>query len=463
MKKLLLLNPPGSKIYIRDYYCSKVSKTNYVYHPVDLLILSGRLYEKYELKVIDAIAKRISFDECFKNILDFAPDVIVFQSGSVSCEEDFPFLSKIKNALKNVQLIGSGDVFNENGAQLMREQTWLDAILLDFTTDDLLKYLESIIPANMIYRQDNKIIESQITREKWASFDIPIPRHELFQNKNYRYPFVRKYPFATVLTDYGCAWRCNFCIMSQIGFKIRSTKNVLEELRYLKTLKIKEIYFDDQTFGANKKRTDELLGSMINEQFNFGWVCFSRADVVNSANLELWTRAGCHTIMFGVESGVQEILDAQKKDMTKEQLRQAFALCKKYEIRTLGTFILGLPNDTYDTCIQTIKFAKELDCDYAAFNTLVPRMGTNVRKETIEKGFVDKNMREMDQSGTFVVMKNNSLSAEQISELHKKAIKEFYFKPKYVLRRILGIRTFDDLKNHITDAVSLFKKLLTTP
>ncbi len=462
MKKLLLLNPPGSKIYIRDYYCSKVSKTNYIYHPVDLLILSGRLYGRYTLEVIDGIAEKISFDDCFKKIIDLFPDIIIFQSGAVSCEEDFAFLSRIKKELKNALFIGSGDIFNENGAQLMSEQVWLDAILLDFTTDDVLKYLNGKTPNNMIYRNKNEICQSKIVREKWTGFDLPLPRHELFQKGNYRYPFVRKYPFATVLTDYGCAWRCNFCIMSQIGFKTRTADSVIEELTHLKQMGIKEIYFDDQTFGANKKRTEEILNRMISGQFNFGWVCFSRADVINSANIELWKKAGCHTIMFGVESGVQEILNAQKKDLTKEQIKSAFLFCKKNKIRTLGTFILGLPNDTYNTCLETIKFAKELDCDYAAFNTLVPRMGTNVRKETINQGFIDENIHEMDQSGTFVVMGNNSLTAEQISELHKKAIKEFYFRPQYILSRILDIKTLDDLKSHITDAVSLLKNFLTT-
>lgn len=35
MKKILLLNPPRTKNYIRDYYCSKTSKSGYSYTPVD--------------------------------------------------------------------------------------------------------------------------------------------------------------------------------------------------------------------------------------------------------------------------------------------------------------------------------------------------------------------------------------------------------------------------------------------
>jgi len=55
-KKLLLLNPPGSRMFFRDYYCAKVSKARYYYHPVDLVYLSGSLSEHFQVSVIDAIA-----------------------------------------------------------------------------------------------------------------------------------------------------------------------------------------------------------------------------------------------------------------------------------------------------------------------------------------------------------------------------------------------------------------------
>ena len=53
--RILLLSPPGAQIYIRDYYCSKFSKSNYLFHPVDLLMLSGRLAEHHEVHVLDAM------------------------------------------------------------------------------------------------------------------------------------------------------------------------------------------------------------------------------------------------------------------------------------------------------------------------------------------------------------------------------------------------------------------------
>ena len=49
LKNLFLAKPAGlldnqsslKKLYLRDSYCSKVSKTGYIYHPVDLMVQWG--------------------------------------------------------------------------------------------------------------------------------------------------------------------------------------------------------------------------------------------------------------------------------------------------------------------------------------------------------------------------------------------------------------------------------------
>ena len=40
---VLLLAPPARRLVIRDSFCSKVSQADYLNHPIDLLLQSGRL------------------------------------------------------------------------------------------------------------------------------------------------------------------------------------------------------------------------------------------------------------------------------------------------------------------------------------------------------------------------------------------------------------------------------------
>ena len=453
--RVLLLNPPGTKIYIRDYYCSKVSKTNYIYEPPDLLILSGILSEKHRVAVIDAIAEKLSEEQCIARILQFRPDAIVFLSGAVSFQEDFPFMEKVKQ-LTNAKLIGSADIFMENGEKIIEKYRFIDAVLLDFTTPDILAYLEGKNAQNIIYRAGSRIIKTKTERIKLANFTIPIPKHELFPLNKYRFPFAYG-KFATVLTDYGCPFRCRFCIMSNLGFKFRSVENVIAELKHIKSLGINEIYFDDQTFGVNRIRAKELCNAMLANDLQMKWSCFSRVDLMDEEVLLEMKNAGCHTIMFGVESSNEEILRKYEKGFTIAQVEKTFALCRKLGIRTLATFMLGFPEESEESVINTIEFSKRLNPDYAAFNVPVPRAATQLRKEEVSAGLIPDVLLPLDQTGSFVEISTKQIPAERLASLRKRAVKEFYLRPGYIAGRILSIRSFAELKNNISDALALLQ------
>ena len=71
-------------------------------------------------------------------------DAIVFLTGTVSWWKDFQLLAEIKKQKKNTVFIGSGDRLLFKGPDVMKEYEFLDAILLDFTTSDVLNYLRKL-------------------------------------------------------------------------------------------------------------------------------------------------------------------------------------------------------------------------------------------------------------------------------------------------------------------------------
>lgn len=458
-KKILLLNPPGKKLYIRDYYCSKVSKSSYLFHPVDLLMLSGRLAEKYDIEVIDAIADRLDVEKCLEMIEDISPDAVVSLIGAVSFEEDTSFLKKLADGSHKV--IVTGDVSLENTVPWLKRYPFIDAVLLDFSSDEIVSYIEGEFGEfnTLAYRDGEDIIGIKTVRAKNEEFNLPIPRHELFSSKNYRFPFVRHKEFATLLTDYGCPFKCSFCVMSTLGYRYRNVENVIEELKYLKKLGKKELFVIDQTFAINKKRTHLMCERMIEENLGFGWVCYSRVDLINDELLRLMKSAGCHTIMFGVESASEEILKKYQKGYTKPQIKEAFELCQKYKVRTVATFILGLPDETMETANETVDFIKNINCDYVSFNVAVPRMNTSLRGEAIREGLIDEDFEVMDQTGSSIAMPTKHLTREEVYNLKKKAVKAFYLRPSYILGRLRKVRSFYELKEQVLEGLSMLRGL----
>jgi len=450
-EKVLLLNPPGKLPYIRDYYCSKVSKGSYIYPPTDLVVLSGIIAEKYDVAVLDAMVRGMDAGLCMTEIGNISPKAIVALAGAVSYHEDAPFLENIKRRY-DIPIIVTGDLFLEDGEIILKNYPFLDAILMDFTNADVIAYLDDKEDEikNMIYRKDGEIKIKTSPRTAEKEYTIPIPRHELFTN-NYNYPFVRRRPFATVLTDYGCPYKCSFCVIASLGYKFRSVENVMSELRYLKNLRCREIYFNDQTFGVNRARAKELCKRMVEEKIDFGWVCWSRVDVINEELLKLMKGAGCHTILFGVETASEKSLKSMGKGYTLRQVEETFRLCREYGVRTLATYILGLPGEDREDIVKTVEFAVRLDSDFVSFNTLIPRAGTQIRQYAINSGWIAEGNIRMDQSGTYAVMGNEALTGDDIIELKSYAVRRFYGRPSYIAKRLLGVRSLYEFKRLVMD------------
>ena len=459
-RKLLLLNPPGDKKYFRDYFCTNVSKARYYFHPLDLVYASGWLDPYFELFLIDAIADSLSDKECIKKIKEICPEVIVFLLSAPSFEIDLRFLSKLNKMLPNAKMIGSGDIYREVRERAFKIQPYLDAIFLDFSTPDLISYLikkDKKPINNLLYKEGKTIIEGPEIHG-YGAFRMPVPRWDLFHLDNYSFPFALKTKLATILTDFGCPFKCSFCPMSGVGFKLREIENVIEELKLLKKLGVNELFFKDQTFGANKKRTKRLLERIKEEKLDFSWTCYSRVDVIDEPLLRIMKPAGCHTVIFGIESMNEGILEKYSKNTTEEEIINALNLSKKAGIRTAATFIIGLPGETKESTERTISFAKKLPIDFASFNIATPRFGTRFRKNAVQEGIIDAQNLELDSSESQPKWKNQTMSNEDICKLQRKAYREFYLRPAYLIKRLLHIKTFFELKQSILEAKDLLFK-----
>ena len=167
-------------------------------------------------------------------------------------------------------------------------------------------------------------------------------------------------------------------------------------------------------------------------------------------------KAGCWIVGFGIESGNQEMLDKMKKRAKIEDAEKAIALCKKYGVKTYGLFLIGLPWDTRETVLQTIRFAKKLNPSFLDFNIAYPLPGTEYYRIAKEmKLFDDSDLPKGDYAKPIV--RTLTLSTEELIGFRKMALLSFYLRPSYVFNTLKGIRSPRVLSNYIKSGLRLVR------
>ncbi|MCX8093951.1 MAG: B12-binding domain-containing radical SAM protein [Candidatus Goldbacteria bacterium] len=303
---------------------------------------------------------------------------------------------------------------------------------------------------NLSYRENNKYVHNPSGPLIDNLDTLPMPAYYKLPIKKY-IPTLGSYkrlPAISMIATRGCPGKCTFCFGSFLGEKIRmhSPDYLIEEIKFLqKNHGIKEILFYDDTFTTFRHKVKEFCNKIIEQKIDISWVCFSRVDTIDEETLKLMKKAGCHQIMYGIESGSEEILKNINKKVNKEKAKIAVQLTKKVGIECRTTYMLGNPGETEETIMQTVKFAIELDPDIALFNITTPFPGTAMFKWAKENGYlISEDWSKYDLSN--MVMELPTISREKIQKYYKKVFKMFYLRPNYLLKRLFKIRSLNDLK-----------------
>jgi radical SAM superfamily enzyme YgiQ (UPF0313 family) len=120
--------------------------------------------------------------------------------------------------------------------------------------------------------------------------------------------------------------------------------------------------------------------------------------------------------------------------------------------QTWGFFILGLPGDNDQTIKETIKFAKELDVDFAKFLTLTPYPNSHVFHQLEEENLIDN--KDYDNYGVYTAPVHHlkDLSAEDIVKWQKRAYRQFYLRPRKILQHLARMKSLTQLKYNLKSA-----------
>jgi radical SAM superfamily enzyme YgiQ (UPF0313 family) len=313
----------------------------------------------------------------------------------------------------------------------------------------------------VIYRENGRIIDNG-PRALIEDLDtLPFPARELLGDAMSYVPppaTYRRKPVAVMITSRGCNRRCIFCFQidkeRKSGIRYRSVENVIAEIEHVLSQGYREIKFIDDTLAADYQRAMDLALEIKRRGLDFTWFASACVNQVDRPLLQAFKEAGCWAVLFGAESGVQKDLNAIRKGTTVEQIKKAVSAAKDAGLTVLTPFLFGIPGQTYEDGLKSIDFACELNPDIANFHAITPFPGTELYDNIEKYGTMSGELSDYTYQGIAFVP--HTMTREQVAELRQIAFRKFYSRPSFLLKRLLSIRTVNDLRVALTGIKSLF-------
>ncbi|MEK9149160.1 MAG: radical SAM protein, partial [Candidatus Desantisbacteria bacterium] len=313
------------------------------------------------------------------------------------------------------------DLRKNNG---LEARTIIGGIHASMLPDDVTPYFDQVVVGeaenSILDILSGKIKEKIVYCQRPEDLDsLPIPDFKLIKS----YERIQNVP---VMTSRGCPHHCNFCsVTAMFGKKYRSQSpdRVLREVsRYKKGT----IFFIDDNFTANLKRSNEIFDKMIGSGFNRPWTAQVRTEITKKEEfVTKMKRAGCNTVYVGFESVNPETLKSMKKGQDVEDIRRSIASFQKQSILVHGMFVLGGDSDTRDVFKMTQEFCQKTGLDYVQYGVLTPIPGSEVYSQIEKEGrFLHKNWSLYD--GLHTVFSPKNMSADELQRGMIECFSDFY-------------------------------------
>lgn len=266
---------------------------------------------------------------------------------------------------------------------------------------DLLDHLDDPSGvASVTWAKDGRVVENpnrapERNLDQWPFPDRESLKLDFIESMPLDVPCVLSLErFTTMQTSRGCPWSCVFCdipVFNEGKWRCRTPQHVVDEFRHLQELGYGAVYFVDDHFLLQPKRIESICKGINDAGVTIQWGCEGRVDSVAQHLFPAMAKAHCRTLMFGIESGSQKMLDRLRKEQTLAEVETAVTNAKRAGIEIVhGFFVVGSPDETVGDMKATFDFAARLPLDTFGFNRLCVYRGTPLWHEYVKRGLVSE-------------------------------------------------------------------------
>lgn len=432
--KVLLINPP--------YNSSKYKFIGLVAPPLGIAYIAAVIEKKgFDVSIIDAPALEMDHETLKNEISKHSPDIVAITSVTPTISSALKTAEISKEICPDAVVVLGGYHPTFTYSQLLKLDC-VDVVVRGEGEYTMLELAEAIEAGRDLKEVQGIACENFTAPPRDIIEDLdtlPFPARHLLPMDHYKV-LNMKLPIGTLISGRGCPYTCSFCASSAMhGHKLRmrSAGNVLDEMEHLVNDHSAEMLaFMDDTFTINKKRVHEICDGKIERGMDNYWGATARVDTLNEELLLKMKKSGCITLFLGVESSDQQSLDQMNKRTTVDKIKRAFELTRKHDIRTVASVALGMPGDTRKSIERTIKFVRNLNPSYAIFSLATPYPGTDFYMKV-----AGRDLLKTDDWSKYnllsPVLETVDCSREELKKLQKKAFRQFYLRPRYIVQQTI--------------------------
>ena len=468
--RVLLINPPDEMEAMFGVGKGLVQK----YEPLGLLYIAAVAREAgHDVTVIDAYAEDLGLATLKQKIRDAAPEVVGFSTLTCSGAMVYELGRWIHAELTGVCVV-LGNVHASVYARQYLVSGAADVVVHGEGEYTFLSIVEHLADGRrdlsdveaVSYVVDGAVRQTSPWSVVSDLSTLPRPARDLVDQGLYRLTELSNQNYITehgkqaktIVTSRGCFYRCRFCVVHH-GMKPRydDAKRVVDELQMLEEEhNTGYVYIQDPLFMGDRRRVLDISSEIIRRGLKIKWGCDANVNHMTPELIRAMDDANCYELSLGIESGVQRSLDAVGKKITPDKVRRTIKMIRdNSDILIEGLFILGIPGETREEALQTIRFATSLDLDMAQFSIMTPYPGSPLFEELRAAGELDDGIRPdggLDPSvwkrySSYIMFTDNrpiwvtpTMDWKELQALQKKALRDFYLRPRQVLRQLKRLR-----------------------
>lgn len=454
-----LLNPNFRELAFRDDNIGFVP-------PLSLLTVAALLEKEHvTVELIDMEAEQLSFADVLERLKLFSPDMLGFTLTTTSFRPALAWIERFKTSTGLPVLVG-GDHVRLYPHETMTHDA-IDYCIVGEAELPLPEFIQTLRTGSSLegiksigYKKNGSIFIDRTMRIINDIDSVPFPARHLIKNELYQNILANRKNFTAMMSARGCPFNCAFCNANHQKYRARTADNFVDEIEF-NLLHHNIQYFDiyDSTFTTDKARVFAICAEIVRRKLDVSFSVRSRVDVVSREMIAALKNAGCHAIMYGIESSNQEILRRMNKGISPQQVMDTVSYTKQHDIEVLGFFMFGFPGETRQTMVETTRFALELPLDYAQFTTLLPFPETEIYSYYMEHGLEDywSKYTINPSIDCLIELVGTGVTRQEVSEYVSLAYRKFYFRPRIVWNRLKKLNSLNELRNLCGGAIGILK------